>query len=110
MDAIVFEWGALLLRWLHMIAGICWIGSSFYFMHIDASLKQSPDIPPGKGGEAWEVHGGGFYQVRKFLIAPETLPPKLMWHKWEAYATWISGFFLLIWIYYFWRSDLFLIN
>ena len=109
MEATLYEWGSLLLRWLHMITGICWIGSSFYFMHIDASIRQIPDIPQGKGGETWEVHGGGFYQVRKYLIAPEKLPEKLIWHKWEAYSTWLSGFFLLIWIYYF-SSDLYLID
>jgi uncharacterized membrane protein len=109
MDAILFEWGGLLLRWLHILAGMCWIGSSFYFMHIDASIKAVPDIPSDKGGETWEVHGGGFYQVRKYLVAPDNLPPKLIWHKWEAYTTWISGFFLLVWIYYF-VSDLYLID
>ncbi|MBX9826594.1 MAG: urate hydroxylase PuuD [Xanthobacteraceae bacterium] len=109
MDAILLDWGGLLLRWLHVIAGICWIGSSFYFMHIDASLKQTPDIPAGKGGDTWEVHGGGFYQVKKYLVAPDKLPPELIWHKWEAYTTWISGFFLLIWVYYF-SADLYLIN
>ena len=109
MDAIVSEWGSLLLRWVHMIAGMAWIGSSFYFMHLDAAIKESPDIPRGKGGEAWEVHGGGFYQVRKYLVAPEKLPPQLMWHKWESYATWISGFFLLVWIYYL-GADLYLID
>ncbi len=109
MDSIFYEWGSLLIRWVHMITGICWIGSSFYFMHIDASIKAIPDIPKGKGGETWEVHGGGFYQVRKYLVAPEKLPPELIWHKWEAYSTWVSGFFLLIWIYYF-SSDLYLID
>jgi uncharacterized membrane protein len=109
MDAILLEWGSLLLRWLHIIAGICWIGSSFYFMHIDAAMKPTPDIPAGKGGHAWEVHGGGFYEVKKYLVAPESLPEKLIWHKWEAYSTWISGFFLLVWVYYF-SSDLYLID
>jgi uncharacterized membrane protein len=92
-----------------MITGICWIGSSFYFMHIDASIRPSPDIPAGKGGDTWEVHGGGFYQVRKWLVAPDKLPPNLIWHKWEAYTTWISGFFLLMWVYYF-SSELYLID
>ena len=109
MDAIFYEWGSLLIRWVHMITGICWIGSSFYFMHIDASIKAVPDIPKGKGGETWEVHGGGFYQVRKYLVAPEKLPPELIWHKWESYSTWVSGFFLLVWIYYF-SADLYLID
>lgn len=109
MDVILVEWVSLLLRWLHMIAGMAWIGSSFYFMHIDASLKPAQDIPAGKGGEAWEVHGGGFYQVRKWLVAPDRLPPDLIWHKWEAYTTWITGFFLLMTIYYL-GADLYLID
>lgn len=109
MDVILVEWVSLLLRWLHMIAGMAWIGSSFYFMHIDSSLKPAQDIPAGKGGEAWEVHGGGFYQVRKWLVAPDRLPPDLIWHKWEAYTTWITGFFLLMTIYYL-GADLYLID
>jgi uncharacterized membrane protein len=108
-DAIVMEWGGLLLRWVHIITGIAWIGSSFYFMHIDASLKALPGTPPGKGGDTWEVHGGGFYHVRKYMVAPETLPDQLIWHKWEAYSTWVSGFFLLVWVYYL-GSDLYLID
>ncbi|MBM3539694.1 MAG: cysteine desulfurase [Alphaproteobacteria bacterium] len=109
MDAVLNEWASLLVRWVHVIAGIAWIGSSFYFMHLDAALRETPDIPKGKGGEAWEVHGGGFYQVRKFLIAPAALPAELIWHKWQAYSTWISGFFLLVWIYYA-NADLYLID
>jgi uncharacterized membrane protein len=107
VDGILVEWGGLLLRWVHIITGIAWIGSSFYFMHIDASLKLTPKI--AKGGEAWEVHGGGFYHVQKYLVAPETLPDELIWHKWESYATWVSGFFLLVWVYYL-GSDLYLID
>lgn len=109
MDGVVMEWGGLLLRWLHIITAIAWIGSSFYFMHIDAALKSTPELPPGKGGEAWEVHGGGFYHVRKYLVAPERLPDELIWHKWESYATWVSGFFLLVWIYYL-SADVYLID
>lgn len=109
METILYDWGALLLRWVHIITGIAWIGSSFYFMHLDAAIKAIPEIPAGKGGEAWEVHGGGFYQVRKYLVAPERLPAELMWHKWESYSTWISGFFLLVWVYYL-GSDLYLID
>jgi uncharacterized membrane protein len=109
MDPYLHEWGGLLLRWLHVLAGMAWIGSSFYFMHVDASLKPAPDIPPGKGGEAWEVHGGGFYQVRKWLVAPSSLPPQLIWHKWESYTTWLSGFALLCYLYYG-SSDLYLID
>ncbi|MBN8943510.1 MAG: urate hydroxylase PuuD [Rhizobiales bacterium] len=109
MDPIIAEWGSLLLRWVHVITAIAWIGSSFYFMHLDASLKAIPEIRPGKGGAAWEVHGGGFYEVRKYLEAPAHLPPDMIWHKWQSYSTWISGFFLLVWIYYA-GSDLYLID
>ncbi len=109
MDAIAMEWGSLLLRWVHIITGIAWIGSSFYFMHLDAALREGPLLPKGQGGEAWEVHGGGFYHVRKYLVAPENLPKELMWHKWESYSTWISGFFLLVWVYYM-SADLYLID
>ena len=109
MLLVYYEWGALLLRWTHIITGIAWIGSSFYFMHLDAAIKAIPEIPDGKGGEAWEVHGGGFYQVRKYLVAPDRLPAELMWHKWEAYSTWLSGSALLVWIYYL-QSDLFLVD
>jgi uncharacterized membrane protein len=107
LHPLMIEWGGLILRWLHVITGIAWIGSSFYFMHIDASLRAVPDI--AKGGEAWEVHGGGFYQVRKHLVAPPALPDHLIWHKWQSYSTWISGFFLLVWVYYA-QSDLYLID
>lgn len=109
MDPVLAEWGSLLLRWTHVITGIAWIGSSFYFMHLDASLKPAPGIAPGKGGAAWEVHGGGFYEVRKHLEAPPGLPRELIWHKWQSYATWISGFFLLVWVYYA-QSELYLID
>lgn len=109
MDGILSEWVNLLLRWTHIVTGIAWIGSSFYFMHIDAALKNTPELPPGKGGEAWEVHGGGFYHVRKYLVAPASLPDELIWHKWESYATWVSGFFLLVWIYYV-SADVYLVD
>ncbi len=109
MFAVFYEWASLALRWTHIVTGIAWIGASFYFMHLDASLRAISDIPAGKGGEAWEVHGGGFYQVRKYLVAPASLPDHLIWHKWQAYSTWLSGFALLIWIYYL-DADLFLIN
>ena len=68
MDPYLQEWGGLLLRWLHVLAGMAWIGTSFYFMHIDAMMKADHDIPGGRGGQMWEVHGGGFYQVRKWLV------------------------------------------
>jgi uncharacterized membrane protein len=109
MWTVFYEWGSLLLRWTHIVSGIAWIGSSFYFMHLDAAIQPIPEIPKGKGGEAWEVHGGGFYQVRKYLVAPDRLPHELIWHKWQAYVTWLTGFALLVWIYYF-GADLFLVN
>jgi uncharacterized membrane protein len=94
------DWPNLLLRWGHMIAGIAWIGTSFYFVALDFSLRKSAGMPDGVAGEAWEVHGGGFYHVRKYLTAPETLPKDLIWFKWEAYLTWVTGFLLLIVLYY----------
>ncbi|MBV8397874.1 MAG: urate hydroxylase PuuD [Acetobacteraceae bacterium] len=109
MGPIITEWGSLLLRWTHVITAIAWIGASFYFMHLDASIRPGGGIPPGKGGAAWEVHGGGFYEVRKYLVAPEQLPEHLIWHKWQSYMTWVSGFCLLIWIYYG-QASLYLID
>jgi uncharacterized membrane protein len=109
METILHEWGSLLLRWVHIITGIAWIGSSFYFMHLDAALRPVKYGTKGADGEAWEVHGGGFYEVRKYLVAPPSLPPDLMWHKWESYSTWLSGFALLIWAYYL-KASIFLID
>jgi uncharacterized membrane protein len=94
------DWANLLLRWAHMIAGIAWIGTSFYFVALDFSLRKAASMPLGVAGEAWEVHGGGFYHVRKYLSAPETLPNDLIWFKWEAYLTWVTGFLLLVVLYY----------
>ena len=109
MIVIMHEWGALLLRWVHIVAGIAWVGSSFYFMHVDAAMRPVAFGSKGADGEVWEVHGGGFYEVRKYLVAPASLPPELLWHKWESYATWLSGFSLLVWTYYF-QASLFLID
>lgn len=107
LAAYVTEWGSLILRWLHIVTAMAWIGASFFFMHLDASLRQTPTI--AKGGVAWEVHGGGFYEMRKYLVAPDQMPAELTWHKWQSYWTWISGFSLLVWIYYG-QSSLYLIN
>jgi uncharacterized membrane protein len=96
-------WADLAFRWLHVIAGIAWIGASFYFIALDNHLSppaETADAERGVGGEAWEVHGGGFYRVEKFRVAPERLPERLFWFKWEAYTTWLSGFALLIAVYY----------
>jgi uncharacterized membrane protein len=100
MGTILWEWLNLGLRWLHVIAGIAWIGSSFYFVHLDSSLRRREGLPDGAGGEAWQVHGGGFYHMVKYLVAPARMPDQLTWFKWEAYTTWISGFFLLVVLYY----------
>jgi uncharacterized membrane protein len=108
-DAYLLEWGSMLLRWLHVITGIAWIGSSFFFMHLDASLKATPDMPPSQGKHAWQVHGGGFYEMKKWYVAPASMPAELTWHKWQSYWTWISGFFLLVWIYYA-QAHLYLID
>ena len=93
------DWPNLLLRWSHLIAGIAWIGTSFYFVALDFSLRKTAG-EAGVAGEAWEVHGGGFYHVRKYLTAPERLPDDLIWFKWEAYLTWVTGFLLLVVLYY----------
>lgn len=109
IEAYLIEWGGMLLRWLHVITAIAWIGSSFFFIHLDASLRPAADIPAGEGGRAWQVHGGGFYEMRKYLVAPPRMPEELTWHKWQSYWTWISGFFLLVWVYYL-QSELYLID
>ena len=109
MDLVLTEWLSATLRWLHVIAGIAWIGSSFYFIHLDLSLKGHGALPTGVKGEAWQVHGGGFYQMIKFMVAPSAMPDELTWFKWEAYTTWLSGFALLVVVYYF-NAELFLID
>ena len=109
MIDIVWVWGEAFLRWLHVIAGIAWIGSSFYFIHLDLSLKQREGLPTEAYGEAWQVHGGGFYNMVKYLVAPARLPAELTWFKWEAYATWFSGLALLVAIYYF-NASLYLVS
>jgi len=105
----IMEWGSILLRWLHVTAAIAWIGASFFFMHLDASLRKMPKMNPGVYGVSWQVHGGGFYEMSKYTLAPPNLPDHLVWHKWQAYWTWISGFGLLCWIYYG-QSTFFLID
>ncbi len=96
----LLDWVSLLVRWTHVIAGIAWIGSSFYFIALDAGLKANPRLDSRVKGEAWQVHGGGFYNIQKFAVAPEFMPEDLTWFKWEAYATWIFGFTLLVLTYY----------
>ncbi len=103
MESYILEWLNILGRWVHLITGIAWIGASFYFVWLDSHLKPPQDAASqdiGIGGEVWAVHGGGFYRAQKFKVAPPELPPLLHWFKWEAYSTWLSGFFLLVLIYY----------
>src|SRR6202023_1470536 len=107
--SILTEWASLIFRWLHVVAAIGWIGSSFYFIHLDLSLKPNSDLPKGVQGEAWQVHGGGFYRIVKYLVAPAQLPDELTWFKWEAYTTWLSGFALMVIVYYL-DAELFLVD
>jgi uncharacterized membrane protein len=100
VDAYLVDWLDLLIRWLHVIAGIVWIGTSFYFVALDSHLLPPKDKRDGVGGESWEIHGGGFYRIEKYRVAPATIPEPLHWYKWEAYTTWLSGFALLVVLYY----------
>jgi uncharacterized membrane protein len=109
VEVVLTEWLSLVVRWLHVVASIAWIGSSFYFIHLDLSLKSSAGLPHGVKGDAWQVHGGGFYHMMKYLVAPARMPDALTWFKWEAYTTWLSGFALLVIVYYF-SADLFLVD
>ena len=109
MDVFLGEWLNLLLRWAHMVVGIGWIGTSFYFMALDYTLMQREKMNEGVLGTAWQVHGGGFYHVEKYTVAPATLPEVLHWFKWEAYLTWATGFGLLI-VQYYVHADAFLID
>lgn len=107
--AIMWDWLAFAVRWLHVICAIAWIGSSFYFVALDLGLRKAPHLPPGAHGEEWQVHGGGFYHIQKYLVAPEQMPDHLTWFKWESYATWLSGAALLMIIYWV-GAELFLID
>lgn len=100
MGPHVEQWLSLTLRWIHVITGVTWIGTSFYFNWLNARIGPAQELPPGVAGELWSVHGGGFYRVLKYTVAPERLPATLHWFKWEAYATWVSGFSLLVLLYY----------
>jgi uncharacterized membrane protein len=109
MEIDFTPWLNMALRWLHVITGIAWIGSSFYFVWLDNHLEKPKDGKKGMTGELWSVHGGGFYHNQKYAVAPEAMPDNLHWFKWEAYFTWMSGFALMALIYY-WGADLFLID
>jgi uncharacterized membrane protein len=108
----LLDWAGLLVRWLHIIAGVAWIGASFYFVWLDNHLQPLTDdepADPSVAGELWAVHGGGFYRSRKYRVAPAVLPPTLHWFYWEAYTTWLSGFALLC-LLYFLRAEAYLID
>ncbi|WP_282047089.1 urate hydroxylase PuuD [Roseibium album] len=107
--AIIWEWLAFAVRWLHVVTAIAWIGSSFYFIALDLGLRKSPHLPPGAFGEEWQVHGGGFYHIQKYLVAPENMPEHLTWFKWESYATWLSGAALMMIVYWV-GGELYLID
>src|SRR5438552_4951113 len=103
LDPYVVDWLDLVFRWFHVAAAIVWIGTSFYFVALDNHLRpptDERDAERGIGGESWEIHGGGFYRIEKFRVAPPQLPEPLHWFKWEAYTTWLSGFALFIVVYY----------
>ena len=104
------EWLQFGVRWVHVVTAIAWIGSSFYFIALDLGLRKPHGAPMvGVGGEAWQVHGGGFYHIQKYMVAPPHMPEDLTWFKWESYATWLSGAALLFLVYYL-GADLYLID
>lgn len=108
MEAYFLEWLNLLLRWAHFITGVAWIGASFYFNWLENHLERQ-NAKGGIAGDLWAVHGGGFYYLQKFTVAPERLPANLHWFKWEAYFTWITGFILLCTLYY-WNAGVFMVD
>ncbi len=101
MEAHIIEWLNLSVRWIHMITGIAWIGASFYFIFLENNLNRRQDLRPELAGNLWAIHGGGFYYLEKYKIAPKPVPEHLHWFKWEAYFTWISGITLLFIVYYY---------
>ena len=98
--AVLWDWIAFSVRWLHVITAMAWIGASFYFIALDLGLRKAPNMPVGAHGEEWQVHGGGFYHIQKYLVAPENMPEHLIWHKWQSYITWVSGAALLMIVYW----------
>ena len=107
--AIIWDWIAFAVRWLHVITAMAWIGASFFFIALDLGLKKAPQMPQGVTGEEWQVHGGGFYHIQKYMVAPPNMPEHLIWHKWQSYSTWLSGAVLLM-IVYWMGAELFLID
>ena len=112
MESYYLDWANLLLRWVHVITAIAWIGASFYFVMLDNSLEKPQDpesLDKGVGGEQWAVHGGGFYNMQKYALAPKKLPDHLHWSYWESYSTWITGFALFT-MSYLWNASTYLID
>ena len=107
--AILWDWIAFVVRWLHVITAMAWIGASFFFIALDLGLKKVPEMPDGVSGEEWQVHGGGFYHIQKYMVAPKNMPQHLIWHKWQSYFTWLSGAALLM-IVYWAGGELFLLD
>ena len=107
--AVLWDFLGAAVRWLHVVTAIAWIGSSFYFIALDLGLRRPATLPAGVTGEEWQVHGGGFYHVRKYAVAPDGMPDHLTWFKWESYATWLSGAALLM-IVYWAGAEFFLID
>ena len=107
--AILWDWVGFAVRWLHVVTAIAWIGSSFYFVALDLGLSKVPHLPAGASGEEWQVHGGGFYHIQKYMVAPQQMPEHLTWFKWESYATWLSGAALLMIVYWV-GGELFLLD
>jgi len=101
MEAHIAEWLNLLVRWIHFIVGVAWIGASFYFNWLENHLNRQAPQDKGIDGNLWAVHGGGFYHLKKFENGPDKLPEVLHWFKWEAYMTWVSGMTLLTIVYYY---------
>ncbi|MBP9183612.1 MAG: urate hydroxylase PuuD [Fuscovulum sp.] len=106
---VLSEFVEIAVRWLHVVTAIAWIGSSFYFIALDLGLHRDRNLASGADGEEWQVHGGGFYHIQKYLVAPAAMPDHLVWFKWESYATWLSGFAMLVLVYYL-GAELFLID
>lgn len=111
MEVYFLEWLNMFFRWFHVIAGVAWIGASFYFVWLDNSLENPPQWKKDKGigGDLWAIHGGGFYEVAKYTLGPEKMPENLHWFKWEAYTTWLTGM-VMLWIVYYIGAESFLID
>lgn len=109
LNPVISEWLSMIFRWLHVTTAMAWIGASFYFMATDMKLKPGENLPEGAAGEAWQVHGGNFWRMVKFTVAPTSMPRIFTWYLWDSRVTWLSGFALLILVYYM-QADLFLID